>query len=180
MYQTHPEPSKDEAGWTRDDWNTPEWILAAIRRFAGGRIGLDPCSNVDSTVDAETSWTKEDDALVLDWNGHGLAFVNPPYSRELYPLFAAKILEQGGEGVEIVALVPTNCETEAWQDAFWLADAVCFLNRRVRYLKRGEIQGSPAGGSALVYFGPRVEEFAKLFQDEAEFGKVVFPAARTP
>jgi phage N-6-adenine-methyltransferase len=172
-YAVHPEPSMEQEDWSRDDWCTPNWVLEPIRKFAGGAIGLDPCANDNSIVGAVKNMTREDNSLVRDWSGFGLVFINPPYSRNLFPSFAAKMLEQAKNGVEIIALVPTNCETMAWQEYIWNADAICFLNQRVRFLKKGIEQGSPAGGSALVYFGERAIKFAKMFDRELELGKVV-------
>ena len=174
MYQAHPTPSAPEEGWTKDDWNTPDWILAPLYVFAGGDFALDPCSNATSLVKARLALTKEDDSLDCDWDADGTIFVNPPYSKGAYLAFAQKIAAEAKAGREIVALVPTNCETEAWTDNFWGADAVCFVGRRVRFLKDGKPKGSPAGGSALVYFGRRPAAFSMAVE---ELGKVVFPRA---
>lgn len=173
-YAAHPTPSPDTEAWTRDDWNTPEWVLAPIRQFAGGQVGFDPCHNSGSLVGAAQVATIEDDSLTVDWDGLGLVFVNPPYSRGAYLAFARKIREQGERGVEVVALVPTNCETEAWTH-FWRADAICFLGKRVRFLRDGREVGSPAGGSALVYFGDRPRIFDEVHH---HLGEVVFPGLK--
>lgn len=172
-YMIHPEVSPDKEDWTRDDWNTPTWVLEAVRKFASGTIGLDPCSNSSSVVGAKKSFIKEDNSLVRDWGGYGLVFINPPYSRELFIPFSAKIVEEAAKDVEIIALVPTNCETKAWQDYLWKANAICFLNRRVKFLKSGVEQGSPAGGNALAYFGKNVDGFATNFNNELKLGKVI-------
>jgi phage N-6-adenine-methyltransferase len=172
-YMKHPEPSPDDQGWTRDDWCTPQWVLDPIHDFAGGSIGLDPCHNSTSGVQAQKVLTKADNSLVQSWAGYGMAFVNPPYSRKLFIPFSAKIVEEANKGVEIIALVPTNCETKAWQDYLWQADAICFLNKRVKFLKNGMEQGSPAGGNALAYFGKNAERFAAKFDAELQLGKVI-------
>jgi hypothetical protein len=172
-YAHHPDPSPPEATWTRDDWNTPAYILDPIHKFAGGKIGLDPCSNDTSLVLSAHSFTKEDNSLTREWGGYGLVFINPPYSRGLYEAFAQKITVEGCNGTELIAIPPTNCETKAWKNGFWKADAICFLNKRVRFLKEGKPKGSPAGGNALVYFGPRNIEFGLLF---SALGKVIYPS----
>lgn len=163
-YAATPTPSPPSEGWTKDDYNTPERILEPIRAFSGGQIGLDPCSNPTSTVGAVEALTAEDDSLTIGWGGCGLVFVNPPYSKGLYLAFARKIYEQAnGQDVEIVALVPTNLETEAWTEYLRHADAICFLDKRVHFLRDGAEVGSPAFGSALAYFGHRTEEFFDTF-----------------
>ncbi len=172
-YMVHPEVSPDAQDWTRDDWNTPAWVLDAVRKFTNGIIGLDPCTNSNSIVAAANNFTKSDNSLLRDWSGYGLVFINPPYSRELFIPFSAKIIEEAENGVEIIALVPTNCETRAWQEYLWDADAICFLNRRVKFLKNGIEQGSPAGGNALVYFGDDTEKFVNMFENELMLGKSI-------
>jgi ParB family chromosome partitioning protein len=161
----------DEAtGWTKDDWNTPERILAPTRVLAGGRIGLDPCSNPTSLVRSFVAWTRADDALSRSWVGHGLVFVNPPYSKGLLTLFAEKIGDEAIAGAEIVALVPANVEVAVWHDVFWQADAICFPRSRIRFLVDGKPKGTPLLGSGIPYFGPRPEAFRAAFSD---LGRVV-------
>ena len=38
------------------DWGTPEKYIAAVKRFFGGKIDLDPCSNKYSIVQAEVEY----------------------------------------------------------------------------------------------------------------------------
>ena len=59
-------------------WITPQDELDLVRRY--GPIGLDPCTEPSNPVGAASFFTEEDDGLVQDWRGHGLTFVNPPYS----------------------------------------------------------------------------------------------------
>jgi hypothetical protein len=174
-YMIHPQPSQDEESWSKADWNTPTWVLESIRIFAGGYIGLDPCHNPTSTVQAQKVFDKAANSLTKDWTNSGLVFINPPYSRELLMPFAAKIVEEANKGAEVIGLVPTNCETKTWQKYLWKANAICFLNRRVKFLKGGLEQGSPAGGNALVYFGANMGRFVQVFGTDLKMGKVVIP-----
>lgn len=59
-------------------WCTPSEALAPVKAY--GPIGLDPCTEADNPAGAATFFTEDDDGLVQDWRGHGLVFVNPPYS----------------------------------------------------------------------------------------------------
>lgn len=54
------------------NFNTPPEFLALVRQLSPtGRIGLDPCSNATSMVDAVTSYTKETNGLAHSWRGMG-------------------------------------------------------------------------------------------------------------
>ena len=59
-------------------WITPQDELDPVRRYAP--IGLDPCTEAHNPVGAASFFTEQDDGLVRSWAGHGLTFVNPPYS----------------------------------------------------------------------------------------------------
>jgi len=65
----------------RADWCTPEVVLQRVRHVADP-IGLDPCWNPDAITAPVEAYTVADDGLALPWQGNGLVFVNPPYSRK--------------------------------------------------------------------------------------------------
>lgn len=163
-------------GWTDDDWCTPPEVLERVRRV--GPIGLDPCGYDGSVVGARVELRLDEgqDGLAVAWGSillpGELAFVNPPYSRGRVERWVEKLGEEALAGVELVALVPANVETEQWQDVLWFADAVCFPRGRVRFMAGGRVQGTPRRANALAYFGPRVEAFRAAFEG---FGAVVAP-----
>lgn len=145
-----------------EHWNTPPWVLEVVRGF--GPIGLDPCSNRWSLVGASTAWTKRQDGFSRCWCGHGLVYVNPPYSRGNLPKWVPRCAV---EGDEVIALVPADTSTEWFASAVWeLAQAVCFIRGRVTYFEKGQprigkdgrIMAAPHG-SALVYYGTRPARF---------------------
>jgi len=61
-----------------NEWHTPPSALAPVKAY--GHIGLDPCTAAHNPTGADVFYTEEDDGLAQDWSGHGLVFVNPPYS----------------------------------------------------------------------------------------------------
>ena len=157
----------------KDTWNTPPGILASVRKV--NFIALDPCSNATSLVQADREFRLErgEDGLVNGWdtpNHNGLVFVNPPYSRGNYFKWCKKIVSEANCGCEIIALVPANIETKAW-GYLWLADAVCFPSKRIRFLVDGKPKGTPKQGSGIVYFGKNQERFGEVF---LEHGKVIY------
>lgn len=152
----------------RQSWNTPDDVLRAIRRFDA--IGLDPCSNSGSIVGARTEWRleRDGDSLTRDWTGHGLVFVNPPYSRWLKRWMAKCSMS----GAEVISLTPARTDTTAFQSFAFTAEAICFWAGRMTFL--GATAPAPFP-SALCYWPPeggesRVERFREIFGD---FGLVV-------
>ncbi len=61
------------------EWGTPEKYVSAVRKFFGGHIDLDPCSNEFSIVHAGTEYRlPEHDGLRETWDFPTI-YVNPPY-----------------------------------------------------------------------------------------------------
>ena len=145
----------------RQTFNTPEDVLRVIRRFDA--IGLDPCSNDRSIVRAATEWRleRDGDSLTRNWRGHGLTFVNPPYSRWLKRWMAKCSMS----GAEIISLTPARTDTKAWHSFASTAEAVCFWKGRMWFLDATAPAPFP---SALCYWPPadgpsRVERFEEIF-----------------
>jgi len=144
----------------RMDWQTPENVLALVREFAGGQIALDPCTTVDNPTGALRWLTPVEDGLSALWHGQGLAFVNPPYGRELRS-WARKMQGEGRfSSRAIIGLVPARTDTVWWQAHITSASAICFWRGRIRF------RGAPASApfpSALPYWGPNVRRFREVF-----------------
>jgi hypothetical protein len=149
-----------------DHWNTPEEILERFRKM--DQIGLDPCSNDCSTVDAKINWSQN--GLDRSWVGYGLIFCNPPYSKNHYRQWAEKMLQEAKRDQEIGFIVPANFETRAWQKYLFHCQAICFPDHRISFLDQGKVGESPRFTSVIGYFGHRTQSFILAFQD---FGKVV-------
>ena len=63
-------------------WCTPQKYINAINDMFNYQIQLDPCSNSDLIVEANTKFTlPETDGLKQEWN-YETIFVNPPYGRD--------------------------------------------------------------------------------------------------
>lgn len=136
-------------------WGTPQKYVTAIKKFFGGSIALDPCSNEYSIVFAETEFMlPKHDGLKEDWN-YPTIYMNPPY------------------GSEILALVPVATNTGHWkQSIFGQARAICFLyDTRLKFLENGKDVGKGAPMScAMIYWGADYKKFYDIF---IGFGAVV-------
>lgn len=142
---------------TSHDWNTPEDILDLVR--AVGPIGLDPCSNDRSTVNAGLAWDKGHDGLKRPWSGRGLVFVNPPYGKEIGG-WMAKCCEEAAHGIEIVALVPARTDARWFQDYGFTAQRICFWRGRICFV--GGASSAPFP-SAVLYWGANAPRFSMVF-----------------
>ena len=134
-----------------------------VNHYGFDAIGLDPCSNDRSIVRAATEWRleRDGDSLTRDWRGHGLTFVNPPYSRWLKRWMAKCSMS----GAEIISLTPARTDTKAWHSFASTAEAVCFWRGRMWFLDATAPAPFP---SALCYWPPadgpsRVERFEEIF-----------------
>lgn len=144
-----------------DKYNTPNNVLSLVRQVAP--IGLDPCSNGTSLVNAKTEWALPTDGLAQDWTGHGLVFVNPPYGRHV-PVWMRKCRDEAAKGAEIIALVAAKVGTKWTQEIIYpSADGICHWRGRITFV--GAKDPAPFE-SCLVYWGPNYQKF------RAEFSKV--------
>ena len=155
-----------------DEWGTPSYLLDQIVRVLGP-IGLDPCSHPDAAVPCTTAIllpgyaprttnpyatrTVYADGLEIVWRGHGLVYLNPPYSEPHLKLFLEKCVTDGDEAV---ALVPVRTGNVYWPKAAGKADVEVRLPRvtfRGKPLPPGKKHPHAPFHSMLLYFGDRVE-----------------------
>jgi site-specific DNA-methyltransferase (adenine-specific) len=152
--------SSARTGTGRDDWQTPLAIVDRIHTVFGG-IELDPCGAPDNPTRASVWW--EANGLSFWDSLPGLIYVNPPYSQAR--AWLAHCSEYGGQGAEVLALVPARTDTRAWHDfVFSTAVAVGFVSGRLRFRQPGsEAPTNPAPfPSAFVYWGAREKHFRRF------------------
>lgn len=161
------------------EWGTPEKYVTAVRRVFGGTIGLDPCSNRFSVVNAKTEYCLPGkDGLKESWNFERI-YVNPPYGADrergtsikhwLYKCAQA----HSDFGSQVLALIPVATNTGHWKSYVWTrARAVCFLyDTRLKFLVNGLDEGKGAPMScAMVYWGENYDKFFEIF---IEHGAVI-------
>ena len=191
---------------SNNSWCTPESVLSLVRKFFGGQIDLDPCSNEHATVRARTEYRLPTDGLVEPW--FGKIFVNPPYGRDTerktnldhWVRRCVKAREQ--EGAEIIALLPASPETQRWhKHIFPTATAFCYPEGRIEFVEappqRQEFatdegydealdqwtspdnkKSSPPMACALVYWGDDLEGFRRNFAQLGKIFSLKDPASR--
>lgn len=170
---------RSNASSLSQDWCTPPEYVKAIREFFSGKIGLDPCSNEYSIVNARVEYRlPKVDGLKAEWD-YTAVFVNPPYGADrergtTIRDWLRKCAEAHSKyGAEVLALVPVAVNTRHWKLYVWgAATAVSFLyDTRLQFLVNGRNGGKGAPmACAMVYWGTCYERFEEIF---LRFGAVV-------
>lgn len=141
------------------DYQTPQRVLAPVRDYCGGRIGLDPATTECNPTGASVFFDGQLglDGLTLDWSGSGVVFVNPPYGKALR-LWLAKIVAQADRNVEILALLPVSRTEQGYMQAVMkTATAVCWVLKRVAFLRPSTLQPARGNPHASALWGFNVD-----------------------
>jgi len=111
-------------------WNTPEYILKAVREAFGGQIDLDPCSNSTSGVGSICSFSlPEADGLNASWHKYTDSRGNVVYPKNAYsnPPF----------GTSFVHKVTRNCLSQKEHKALPKEEQSLYTKQTVaRWLKK--------------------------------------------
>lgn len=126
------------------EWFTPPAVFEAL----GLEFDLDPASPPGGLpwIPARNHYSVEDDGLSQPWKGR--VWLNPPYGRGI-----ERWLERLADHGDGIALVPNRSDTNWWHRAVPRASAVCFVHRRIAFLRPGLPASSPPAASALIAFG---------------------------
>jgi phage N-6-adenine-methyltransferase len=148
------------------EWYTPPEIIEAARDVLGGGIDLDPASSdaAQANVRAERYFTKQTNGLSQPWSG--TVWLNPPYRQPDIRAFVAKLIDELrlGRVPAAIMLANNSTETDWFQEAASLVDAICLVRRRIKFLDAmGKRVMVTVQGQALFYFGPAAESFGQRF-----------------
>lgn len=106
-----------------DAWATPQHFFDVLNEKY--RFDVDVCAAPD-TAKCEHYFTKEQDALSIDWKAYGqehfdcspTCFMNPPYGRGIGE-FVKKAYEESLKGCEVVCLLPARTDTKWYHKYIW-------------------------------------------------------------
>ncbi len=156
-----------------NEWYTPPEFIDLARRVMGG-IDLDPASSEEAneTVGATRFFTQEDDGLAQEWTGR--VWLNPPYSRDLMPLFIDKLKQSyiSGNVSEALLVSHNSTDTNWFHSLSETLAAICFPARRIKFY-RGDHVAGPTNGQMFIYLGDDIAAFWREFHP---VGYVVIPA----
>ena len=152
---------------------TPGYVLDSVYQVLGKPVGLDPACNPGiPNVESEHYYKASTDGLVWPWEAETL-FLNPPYGKHIGKWTGKLVQEyQAGHTKEAILLVPAKMEVK-WVQPL-LEYPVCFWKGRVWFeTPFGKTpQTQQLFGSALFYFGKRVERLVEVFGSK---GKIMLP-----
>lgn len=131
-----------------DDWATPQDIFDRLNYVFN--FTLDPCAD-DKNAKCPTFFTKEDDGLSKDWEGHRV-FCNPPYGRNATGNWIKKCYDESKKpGTIVVALIPARTDTKWFHEYIFNTSAeILFIKGRLSF---GDGKSSAPFPSMLVIFG---------------------------
>jgi hypothetical protein len=148
------------------EWYTPHYIFDAL----GCRFDLDPASpgaEIVPWVPAERCYTRHEDGLSQTWMG--FCWLNPPYGREILPLWVEKFCQHGNG----IILVPERTSTRWWQRLSSCADLILFVNRKIAFIPPSGRKGSAqAIGSTLAAIG---EQGVAALEKAHSLGRLLKP-----
>ncbi len=131
-------------------WLTPEYVLAPVRESFGGKIGLDPCTDMSNPTKALSFYAPPLDGAELPWDADSI-FVNPPYSKAR-ERWARRCIEAGRDGRKVVLLIPAATDTRIFQSCLLSASEVLFVKGRLKFgvLRPNRRQVASSHPSALL------------------------------
>lgn len=136
-----------EATGKSNDWWTPKYIFDAL----GVRFDLDVSAPANGPLYVPCSRWYSEKSLQMPWDG--FIWMNPPFGGRngLIP-WLDKFFGHGNG----IALVPDRTSAPWWQEMARRADALLFVNGKVKFIRPdGETGDSPSNGTVLVASGCR-------------------------
>lgn len=144
-----------------NEWYTPTCFIESARTVMNG-IDLDPASSdiANKSVQATVYYTQDNSGLDKEW--HGNVWMNPPYARDLFPLFVDKLIVS--DITQYITLTNNNTETQSGFKLLSYSDVVCFVNKRIKFVAPdGTLGKTPLQGQMICYKGANVSGFIKQF-----------------
>jgi ParB family chromosome partitioning protein len=176
---TFTKPKTEDAIHNSSEWYTPTYILNAVKNLMG-EISLDPssCEAANTHVGARGFYGKELNGLELPW--HGSVWCNPPYGKgfRLSDWTEKFIAEYTSKRIEQGCIIVPAYTAQRWFAPLWDVGLVCFLSKRVRFIRPDGTEGtSPMCAHAIVWAPMNrdwgVEETQRMSEVFAGLGSVV-------
>ena len=139
-----------------DSWQTPGYILEAVRVALGG-IDLDPASSATANVAVRAAryYSRAEDGAALPWAG--AVWLNPPYSADAVKRYGARLADHWRTGQPGICIVRADGIITTWGGNLLAAcSRVIVPPRRVAFVAplTGAPLPAPNFGSVLLAGGP--------------------------
>jgi hypothetical protein len=163
---------------------TPEWLLAPVREFFGGRIPLDPfteahnptgatyfCCLGDPADDRSGGFHEPGSGLDAEWVAHLGTWAQPPFS--IMRACVDKAITEARFGAEILFLSRADVRTKWFRQLADNCDARCNINRSVGFIEPLEDgtwkqMSGDFYGYSIWYFGRQRRRFTRIFSPLGE------------
>lgn len=151
-----------KTGFTHDninnisvDWYTPPWIFESL----GLTFDLDPCHPKEKIdwIPVKKTYNIDDDGLKQDWEGN--VWLNPPYGK--YTKDWLKKMDSHRNGITLV-FSRTDCKW--FHDYITKADAILFLQSRVKFVDGFGVTGTSGAGCGSLLAAWGYENHTALFR----------------
>lgn len=160
-----------ESSGKSSDWYTPKFIFDAL----GCRFDLDVAGALISASSVPARETITEGSLEREWPAGEFTWMNAPFGgRNGLTPWLDKFFAHGNG----IALTPDRTSAPWWQASARKADAILFIDGKVRFLRPDGSEGvSPSNGTTLFAIG--VQGCMALARAEvAGLGSVWMPATR--
>lgn len=129
-----------------DDWGTPQEFYNELDKEFN--FNLDPCADAENAK-CTTYFTKEDDGLKQNWQGHTV-FCNPPYGKVIKDWVKKCYEESQKPNTTVVMLIPARTDTSYFHDYIYhKVKEVRFIRGRLKF---GDSKNSAPFPSMVVVF----------------------------
>lgn len=156
-----------------DEFGTPDYLYKPLD--AEFHFEIDAAASPENTKCAQY-FTKEDNALTLDWircagsaNVPPVFWCNPPYSRGNVEAFVKKAHEESQKGATVVMLLPARTEQSWFHDIVLKHAEVRFIRKRVTFVGGATSARFP---SLVAIFPNRRERKERAWQMAAHIAEV--------
>jgi DNA N-6-adenine-methyltransferase (Dam) len=154
---------------TTQHWYSPPYLFD----FLECEFDLDPASPGQSKVPwipAREHYTFG--GLERPW--HGFVWLNPPYGRQVLPLWLEKFVQHGNG----IALVPERTSTKWWQETASRGDLLLCVNQKIAFVNSGRDDTTACAiGSSLIGIGKQGVE-GLITASRNGLGLLLVPYAR--
>lgn len=153
---------------TSIEYYTPKHIFDML----GVVFDMDVASPLEGPlpwIPAVRHLTSKEDGLASPWVG--FVWCNPPYGKE-----TIKWLKKMSEHKNGIALVFARTDTNWFHNHVTTADAILFLNKRIKFVDRDQNEGgSPGCGSMLIAWGEEGTKTLVAANNKYKLGMIVRP-----
>jgi phage N-6-adenine-methyltransferase len=131
-------------------WSTPQPIFDALD--SEFHFSADLCADADN---AKCSvWIPREKSLSEEWEGEGVAFLNPPYGKEITNWVAKAAYANR----VIVGFLPGRTNAPWWHEYVMMASETRFVRRKVSFANGNGCKGVPPWGAVVAVWGLRGSE----------------------